>query len=102
MKDYSLEDLADIRKILNEKYFKNTNYFCQEVSIKESIIRSIKTKHGNYITSCKLITASKENYLNDIFHFVSKISVEYVALQLAHKIWAKIYGSKKSQLYKNL
>jgi predicted nucleotidyltransferase component of viral defense system len=101
---YTSADINAIRTTLNDKFFKNTPFVCEKLTIKKDKLffeknGSDEDSHG-YAIECELLQDGKkiEAWIDPI---TTKVGADQVAHLIAHTIWSKFDGSMTSQLWKN-
>jgi|CXWL01.1.fsa_nt_gi hypothetical protein len=103
---YTPTDLESIKSLLNEKFFRDTQFSCKELSIKKDKVfweeNGSEEESYGYQIECVFLQAGKEVRLHQIPPMNSKIEVEKVAHRIAFAVWGELDQSKTSQLWKNL
>jgi len=101
---YTSADVEAVRTVLNEKFFKNTPFSCEELTIKKDKVffeknGSDEESYG-YEIECVLLQNGKPVEVS-IDPISNKTETDQVAHLIAHTVWGKLDQSMTSQLWKN-
>ncbi|MBI2411556.1 MAG: nucleotidyl transferase AbiEii/AbiGii toxin family protein [Candidatus Kerfeldbacteria bacterium] len=105
MPPYFNEEIEHIQRILNEKYFLGTIFFCKQLDIQKENVAwdkngSDEDSYG-YEIDCLLLKEGKKQSI-DIAPMTEKVELEKAAHHIAFQVWAICDKNQHSPLYKKL